>query len=178
MHNKTNGLLLVLFSLGFAIISYLYKEGQVQVLLTSIGVISFFMALNHFLKSKDVKNDEYISQENIKTQITELALLNEKDVPISYWQMYGKASLVIGLDTGENNVDVNLFNTTYASTIDVEHAVLNYSGGNWYVEDNSSKNGISVIKSDGKKYRLNNEKPCLVEKGDILYISMAKLKLC
>lgn len=98
-------------------------------------------------------------------------------MPISYWQMYGKSSLVIGLDTGENKVDVNLLNTTYASIIDIEHAVLNYSGGNWYIEDNNSKNGISVKKSDGKKYRINNEKPCFVEKGDIIYISMAKLKL-
>lgn len=179
MGQKKLNLLIALCSLAFAIISYLYKDGALGLMLTGVGAILFvgFM-IACFKKEEEEKRIETLKKTSISTQITELALLNEENTPISYWQMYGKSSLIIGLDTGENQVDVNLLNTTYASTIDIEHAVLNYSGGNWYVEDNNSKNGISIIKSDGKKYRLNNEKPCLVEKGDIIYVSMAKLKLC
>lgn len=110
--------------------------------------------------------------------ITELALLNDEGQPVAFWTMYGKSSLVIGLDTGENQVDVNLIHTAYASMLDVEHAVLNYSGGKWYVEDLGSHNGVSVLKSDGKLYKLTAAKPCLVEKGDVLYVSLAKLQLC
>ncbi len=87
-------------------------------------------------------------------------------------------SHVIGVDVGENLVTVNLFNTTYASMIDTEHAVLNYTGGQWYVEDTGTKNGTSIVKNDGKKYKLTVAKPCLLEKGDIIYIALTKLKVC
>ncbi|MFI3212259.1 MAG: FHA domain-containing protein [Eubacteriales bacterium] len=179
MGKRKLNFLIAILSLAFTIISYLYKDGELGLILTGVGAIFFIVFIIACLKKDEEEKTIEISHEiPINTQITELALLNEEDTPISFWQMYGKSSLIIGLDTGENQVDVNLLNTTYASTIDVEHAMLNYSGGNWYIEDNNSKNGISVIKSDGKKYRLNNEKPCLVEKGDIIYVSMTKLKLC
>lgn len=182
MMQKTVNFLIAILSLSVAIIAYLYKDGQMQIILCALGGVIFLIFLFQFFKKEleaDAKEIANIETEKPNlSQITELALLNEEDTPISYWQMYGKSSLVIGIDTGENHVDVNLLNTTYASTVDVEHALLNYSGGNWYIEDNTSKNGVSIIKSDGKKYKLNNAKPCLVEKGDIIYISLAKLKIC
>ena len=110
--------------------------------------------------------------------VTELALLNEENQEIAFWEMYGKTSLVIGLDIGENKVDVNLLNTTYASTVEKEHAVLNYTGDHWFVEDLGSENGVSILKADGNKYKLTAMKPCLITKGDIIYISLTKLKLC
>ena len=59
----------------------------------------------------------------------------------------------------------------FRSMIDVEHAVLNYTAGSWYVEDLNSRNGIAVQKAaDGKKYRLSADKPCRLEKGDILFV--------
>lgn len=42
----------------------------------------------------------------------------------------------------------------------VEHAVLNFFNGAWYIEDISSKNGVSIRKSDGKKYKISYGKPC------------------
>lgn len=169
-------LMIAVLSLGFAVVAYFYKEGVVQLVLTGVGIVLSIYFFLEVRKKEDIRTHEI--EPLMGTQVTELALLNEEDAPISYWQMYGKSSLVIGLDLGENHVDVNLLHTTYASTIDVEHAVLNYSGGNWYVEDNDSKNGVHVRKSDGRNYKLNNAKPCLVEKGDVISISMAKLKLC
>ncbi len=180
MRSKICSLIIAVCSLAFGVIVYLYKTGQIKYILTGFSAIIFLVFILDFF-SRGIKKTEYedikFEDTKVTAQITELALLNEDNVAISYWQMYGKYSLVIGLDYGENNVDVNLHNTIYASLIDKEHAVLNYSDGKWYVEDNESKNGISVVKSDGKKYRLNNQKPCLVEKGDIIYIALARLQL-
>lgn len=108
---------------------------------------------------------------------TELVLLNEEGGGLASWDIYGKNGIVIGRDVGENQVTVNLDHTAYASMIDVEHAVLNYSKDTWYVEDISSKNGVSVQKSDGRKYRLSYGKPCRLEQGDIVYIGLAGLQL-
>lgn len=109
--------------------------------------------------------------------ITEIVLLNEEDDVIAEWNLYGKASMVIGCDRGENQVNINLERAAFSSMIETEHAVLNYSGGNWYVEDLGTKNGISIVKPDGKKYYLASGKPCLLGMGDILYIAMTKLRL-
>lgn len=108
---------------------------------------------------------------------TELALLNEEGGDLALWDIYGKNGIVIGRDVGENQVTVNLDHTEYASMIDVEHAVLNYTRDAWYVEDVSSKNGVSVQKSDGRKYKLTYGKPCRLEQGDIIYIGLARLRL-
>ncbi len=78
---------------------------------------------------------------------------------------------------GENHVTVNLDQAVYASMIDVEHAVLNFSGNDWYVEDVSAQNGVSVQKMDGKKYKLAYGKPCKLERGDIIFIGLTRLQL-
>ena len=108
---------------------------------------------------------------------TELVLLNEEDGRIASWYIYGKNGIVIGRDVGENQVTVNLDHTEYASMIDVEHAVLNYAKDAWYVEDISSKNGVSVRKSDGRKYKIAYGKPCKLEQGDIIFIGLARLQI-
>ena len=108
--------------------------------------------------------------------ISELALLSEEDTELMVWDMYGKVSLVIGRDMGENQVDVDLSQSPYSGMVDVEHAVLNYSGGNWYIEDLGSTNGISVRKAqDGRSYRISANTPCRVENGDVLSVGMNRL---
>ncbi len=111
------------------------------------------------------------------TAITEVVLLGEDNNRLASWNIYGKNGIVIGRDVGENNVSINLDNSTYASMIDIEHAVLNYSGDNWYIEDISDKNGVSIQKQDGRKYKLTYGKPCKLEKGDIIYIALTRLQI-
>ncbi len=78
----------------------------------------------------------------------------------------------------ENQVDIDLGQSAYASMVDIEHAVLNYSAGNWYVEDLGSTNGISVKKAgDGRIYKLSRDTPCRLERGDCLYIGLNRLLL-
>lgn len=88
----------------------------------------------------------------------------------------GKISAVIGKDIGENHVDINLNETPYAAMIDVEHAVLNYADGNWYIEDLDSKNGISIQKvGQDKAYKLSALQPCKLDFGDIIFIGVCQL---
>lgn len=109
--------------------------------------------------------------------LTELVLLGEDGSRLATWNIYQKNGVVIGRDVGENQVTVNLNQTTYAGMIDVEHAVLNYSGNDWYIEDVSEKNGVSVQKADGRKYKLAYGKPCKLERGDIIFIAMTRLQI-
>lgn len=111
------------------------------------------------------------------TAMTEVVLLGEDDSRLASWNIYGKNGIVIGRDVGENNVTINLNNSTYASMIDIEHAVLNYSGDNWYIEDISEKNGVSIQKRDGKKYKLTYGKPCKLEKGDVIHVALTRLQI-
>lgn len=111
------------------------------------------------------------------TALTEVVLLGEDNSRLASWNIYGKNGIVIGRDVGENDVTINLNDSTYASMIDVEHAVLNYSGDNWYIEDISEKNGVSIQKQDGRKYKLTYGKPCKLEKGDVIYVALARLQI-
>ena len=93
-------------------------------------------------------------------------------------ELYGRTSAVIGKDIRENLVDIDLSNTSYAAMVDVEHAVLNFAGGSWYIEDLDSENGISIQKFlDGEVYKLSASQPCKLDSGDIIFIGMCQLKL-
>lgn len=148
------------------------------------GAFCLVMAGMHVFwaeRSKDTSHSEmgYISGRDRVPEraLTEVGLLNENDERLTSWNIYGKNGLVIGRDIGENQVDINLDQTTYASMIDIEHAVLNFSGNDWYVEDISVKNGVSIQKTDGKKYKLAYGKPCKLERGDIIYIALTRLQI-
>lgn len=146
-----------------------------------IVIIFSLLHMGFALKNgKTKKGNRSVSEEMPilpENTLTEVVLLGEDGTRLASWNIYGKNGIVIGRDVGENNVTINLDNSTYASMIDVEHAVLNYSGNNWYIEDISEKNGISIQKPDGKKYRLAYGKPCRLEKGDIIHIALTRLQI-
>lgn len=148
------------------------------------GIISLVMAGMHVLWADKKEKPMLLANSYISGKerapgntLTEMVLLGEADEKLASWNIYGRNGLVIGRDIGENQVDVNLDQTVYASMIDIEHAVLNYSGNDWYVEDISIKNGISIQKTDGKKYRLAYGKPCKLDRGDIIYVALTKLQI-
>jgi hypothetical protein len=127
-------------------------------------------------RSLKEKNSLPINFEN--ETIMQISLLNKNGEIISSWELYGKTSVVIGKDFGENQVDIDLSETQYAAMIDVEHAVLNYVSGNWYIEDLDSQNGISVKKfGQEKAYKLSSSQPCKLDFGDIIFIGLCQLKL-
>lgn len=110
--------------------------------------------------------------------ITQIALLNRDGEIVRSWELYGRTTAVIGKDIRENHVDIDLGWTAYAAMVDVEHAVLNYAGGEWYVEDLDSENGLSVKKTDsGEVFKLTASQPCKLDLGDIIFVGMCRLKL-
>lgn len=111
-----------------------------------------------------------------KERIQFIALLGENDNEITRWNIAGKVSLVIGRNTRKEDVDINLVNTEFAGMVDRQHAVLNYTAGQWYIEDLDSANGIRIQKKQDKKvYEISKTQPCMIEKGDIIYIGLTKL---
>ena len=110
--------------------------------------------------------------------ISKISLLDKKGEVVTSWELYGKTSAVIGKDVGENSVDIDLSQNPYAALVDVEHAVLNYADGNWYIEDLDSRNGIAIKKFGQEKiFKLSSLQPCKLDFGDVIFIGVCQLKL-
>lgn len=174
-------LLLILTGGAIALISWFYLEGEVRWQLTAAGCAMVLLFLVLAVREKPwapLRAGAPVLDQPPAARVTELVLLNEEGQAMASWALYGKTSLVIGRDAGENQVDVNLGSAAYAGMVEVEHAVLNYTGGAWYVEDLGSKNGVSVQPGkDGRKYRLADGQPCRLDGGDIVYIGLERLLL-
>ena len=172
-------LLLILTGGAIALISYFYLDGDLRWWLIALGcamiLIFLILAIRERLSFPLQANAPIFDMPPV-AKVTEVLLLNEEDQTLATWPLYGKVGMIIGRDVGENQVDINLISSTYASMVDVEHAVLNYTGGSWYVEDLASKNGVSVQSGkDGRKYKLAPDQPCKLDAGDIIYIGLARL---
>ena len=170
---------LILTGGAIALISYFYLDGDLRWWLVALGcgmILIFLILAIRERPTIPLQAGAPIFDMPPTAKVTEVLLLNEEDQTLATWPLYGKVSMVIGRDVGENRVDINLMPSTYASMVDVEHAVLNYTGGSWYVEDLGSKNGVSVQSSkDGRKYKLASDQPCKLDAGDIIYVGLARL---
>lgn len=167
---------IVLSGFALSLVSLFREDGVTKWFLFLLGLTLGFIALYDILVKKEIITD-FRKKKKPSSNITGVSLLNDENQIIGTWDLYEKSSAIIGIDTGENQVDINLSQSVYASTLEVEHAVLNYAGGQWYAEDLDSENGVFVMKSDGHKYRLISMRPCLLEKGDILFVSLVRLVL-
>lgn len=106
----------------------------------------------------------------------ELILLDEDDREIKRWDIRDKVSLVIGRNQKELSVDIDLTDSEYGALVDYQHAVLNYTAGNWYIEDLYSKNGVRIRKQqDGVCYQMAKDRPCKLSSGDVILIANTKL---
>lgn len=165
---------------SMVLIAGIYGDGnaeQDKILGICSIVTVFFLILAYRDNNSRIvrKYKQGIADEHV---ITELVLLSEEETELMIWDMYGKSALVIGRDVNTNDVDVDLSKSPYASMVDIEHAVLNFSGGNWYIEDLGSRNGISLKKvQDNRTYRLSQDTPCLIEEGDLIFVGRNRLLL-
>lgn len=160
------------------ILSCAYLENSMERMislaaLTGVGLLFLILLIT------DADKERYRAQmASGKEGISEIQLLGEEDTISAIWDIYGKTSIVFGRDEGENQVDINLKNTDYAGTVDVEHAVMNYCNGGWYVEDLDSENGTRLQRGGaGNRYRVSSREPCRVEKGDIIYLGLAPVRV-
>lgn len=101
-----------------------------------------------------------------------LILLNEAEQEIQRWELRGKTALLLGKASGEADPpEIDLGETAFASSIDEQQAVLNYSLSGWLVEDLSSRNGTVLQKPGADARKLVEGVPCLLETGDRLYVA-------
>jgi len=157
-------------------------DARMQSILGILGLLTFlWAAVSLYLEWHRLEEAERLASgklDGIGNRITRVELLNEENAVISTWDLYQKASALIGRDYKENQVDIDLGRSEYGALVDIHHAVLNYAGGVWYVEDLGSQNGVSVQKkADSRKYKLSGGQPCKLERGDILLIGMCRLRL-
>lgn len=183
MKKRVIDLAVVFICLAVIGITLLYPgqvRGKDAVVITAICLCGTFLFLAVWDKDK-VRESTGFADKSLPSEsglVTEIVLLNEEDKPFMTWDLYGKTAMVIGRDVRENQVDIDLGQSPYASMVEIEHAVLNYSAGSWYVEDLGSSNGIRVKKAgDGRLYSLSPDTPCRLERGDCLYIGLNRLLL-
>ncbi|BAU27190.1 FHA domain-containing protein [Aneurinibacillus soli] len=145
---------------------------------TGIKIVAtlFLLAL---LAVYAVRKYEYIEdQEEISSKITKLVLLDEEGGHVHEWPIQGMTSLLIGKSSKQNEVDIDLSETEYASLISKQHAVLNYSAGCWYIEDIDSKNGTGIQKAHtDQKSKLQDHSPHPIGAGDTIYIANTRIML-
>lgn len=187
MHHGTKGkrvkqtLDSLLILCGAGIIFFSFKEigtwrfAPAFFLVIIVGMIKAVCDL--FLLSGRKHTETIIEEDGSVHKVQRLILLDGEGKPVKSWDLQGKISLIIGKSGQDQELDIDLSDCEYSSFIDFQHAVLNFSLDQWYVEDLGSQNGVKVRKvEDGECYKVIH-RPCKVEAGDILYIANTKLLL-
>ncbi|WP_042473925.1 FHA domain-containing protein [Bacillus ndiopicus] len=164
---------ILLLSISAFLLLYIFalsRDPSLQIV--SIIVIvaggAVFLTYNYISTKKQA-----LAQE---TAIEKLVLIDERGTEIQEWSLMNQTSLLIGKKTIDYQPEIDLSFAEYASLINTEHALLNYVDGIWYVEDVDSVNGVGIR----KPYRhitqkLQQDNPCAIGYGDIIYIANTKI---
>lgn len=136
------------------------------------------VAVNSWSRHKRISERYNVGSEQTAAAMIghELILLDEHENPVKSWDLTGKTAVVLGRRHKDEDVDIDLNDCEFSALIDVQHAVLNYSLDNWYLEDLDSRNGIRIKKiEDGICYQVIQSRPCRICAGDVIYIAKTKL---
>ena len=112
---------------------------------------------------------------NSKGGISKLILISEDGRSLKTWNIMDRISFLIGRNTKDNEVDIDLSDAEYSELVSRQHAVLNFSEGKWYIEDVGSSYGSGLKKVDEEKFKLENERLYEINSGDTLYIANTKI---
>lgn len=174
---------LIWAAIGALIVIVCYLDTEVRVKAVYIGIIFVFACLYMWFIYYKATNElqvatpvEMIKEKN--TYVRKVLLLNEEHQVLKQWNIDGKAGLLIGKNTENTKVDIDLSDTALAALISDEHALLNYTNGNWYVEDFDSEQGTAVQKYNKNDMEyLNKAEPVQLEPGDYIYIGKTILQV-
>jgi hypothetical protein len=163
---------LLIGALLTAAVYYLYfinRDPQVQKAGFAVCVVFllfFVIKFTVFVKKQEPKYD------GIKT----LILKDDEGRNVKAWSLEAKTALLIGKKTRDNEVDLDLSDTDYATLVSKEHAVLNFSDQCWYIEDLGSTNGSGVHRPrNNAKVKLEMGQPFKLCSGDVIYIANLKI---
>ncbi|WP_124068052.1 FHA domain-containing protein [Clostridium sp. E02] len=154
-----------------------YMKYNIKWLWILSGVVGFFAVLDLFYQLIHSENNSIKEANNYinSGKPSQLILLNEQEKPIKSWDLAGKTALIIGKNSEEEVIDVDLDECEYSTFIDPQHAALNFCLDVWYLEDLGSQNGVKIKKvEDGACYIVSN-RPCRLSVGDIIYIANTHL---
>lgn len=174
---------LIWAAIGALIVIVCYLDTEIRVRAVYIGIILVFACVYMWFIYYKATNelqvaapDRIIKEKN--THVRKVVLLNEEHQVLKQWNIDGKAGLVIGKNTENTKVDIDLSDTALAALISDEHALLNYTNGNWYVEDFDSEQGTAVQKYNKSDMEyLNKAEPAKLEPGDCIYIGKTILQV-
>lgn len=110
-----------------------------------------------------------------KGGVSMLILISEDGRSLRTWNIRGKVSFLIGRNTKDNEVDIDLSEAEYSELVSRQHAVLNFAEGRWYLEDVGSSYGTGLKKVDEEKFKLDSERLYEINSGDTLYIANTKI---
>jgi hypothetical protein len=99
-----------------------------------------------------------------------LVLLNGDGKEIKFWDLSSKTGLIIGRndDSQDTEIDIDLSGTEYFPLISHCHAVMNFADKNWYLSDNGSKNGTSIVRCDSRDIKTSEK--CLLAPGESITV--------
>lgn len=165
----------------FVVIAYMNTNQTTKIIYAAI-LILFACLYMWFIyvkatKSLVVATPVEMIQENYN-QIRKVILLNDEYQVLKQWNIEGKAGLLIGKSTKEQTVDIDLSDTALSALISNEHALLNYTNGNWFIEDFDSEQGTAVQKANKNELQyLTKSEPIQLEAGDFIYIGKTILQV-
>jgi hypothetical protein len=173
--NTNNIIWIMVIDIAIAIISiltlwYVYFVNEDKTL-KYIGYGLIAVALVFF----GIRIFTLISKAKSKGGISKLILIGEDGRSLKTWNIVGKVSFLIGRNTKDNEVDIDLSDAEYSELVSRQHAVLNFSEGKWYIEDVGSSYGSGLKKVDEEKFKLENERLYEINSGDTLYIANTKI---
>jgi hypothetical protein len=137
-------ILIILIIFFVSVLLYLLYFGYGDVTVRIIGAIGLAIILLLWLaiEFKRARRKTYFVDSNLKMFV----LMTNDGEREKEWLCNGVKSFLIGKGTVTTEVDIELGDTHYSEFISDEHAVLNYSGGFWYIEDLNSRNGVGIKK--------------------------------
>lgn len=141
------------------------------------SVILIFATIGLYYTRRFFKNPHQPTETmDVCGDISRIVMLNESGHFIKQWEIKGNSALLIGKNTKNKEVDIDLSDSMYDALIQDEHAVLNFAVGSWYLEGLHTPSSISIKKTNDKmRYRLIGSRPCKMEQGDIVYIANTRL---
>ncbi|MDR2022912.1 MAG: hypothetical protein LBQ71_06585 [Hungatella sp.] len=157
-----SGVCMVLTYRYFENISFRY------LLFTAYVMIPLCIAV---IEAKSVLKSREGSFQN-RPEASALVLLGADQRGVQFWDLAGQTSFLIGKSTDKTVADIDLSQTEYSSTIEAQHAVLNYTHTGWYVENVSLRGDVGIRRpGQGRKQPLAVGVPCKLLPGDELYIA-------
>lgn len=165
----------------FVVIAYMDTNRNTKIIYVAILIVfaCIYMWFIYMKATRDLvvaTPVEMIRENNI--HIRKIILLNDEYQMLKQWNIEGKAGLLIGKNTKEETVDIDLSDTALAALISNEHALLNYTNGNWFIEDFDSEQGTAVQKANKTELQyLTKSEPVQLEPGDFIYIGKTILQV-